>query len=240
MSQVEFISGNLTGQEKRTELLVDRVTSGIRDLILSGDLQPGTRIGQDALAKRFGTSRLPVRDALRQIESEGLVILTPNTSARVAKLELRECEEIYMIRELIEPLALSQSIPNMSDEQIQALEKAVSEIESTRDSDIFLKLDREFHLSSYRAANMPQLVGLVGRFWNTTQHYRRAYTKLVWNQGSWIINSEHRLLMDAIKRRDPIDAGQILRMHIRRTRKELSRHEELFDVPSSRRRSGNS
>lgn len=233
MSQAEHVSGNESGAAQKSELLVDRVTSGIRDLILAGELQPGTRIGQDALAKRFGTSRLPVRDALRQIESEGLIILTPNSSARVAKLELRECEEIYMIRELIEPLALSQSIPNMSDEQISALESAVSEIESTRDSDVFLKLDREFHLSSYRAANMPQLESLVGRFWNTTQHYRRAYTKLIWNRGSWVINSEHRLLMEAIKRRDPVDAGQILRMHIRRTRKELARHEELFDSPSA-------
>ncbi|MGH6630548.1 MAG: FCD domain-containing protein, partial [Burkholderiales bacterium] len=112
----------------------------------------------------------------------------------------------------------------------------VSDIERTRDSDMFLKLDREFHLSSYRAANMPQLEGLVGRFWNTTQHYRRAYTKLIWEQGGWIINSEHRLLMEAIKRRDPVDAGQILKMHIRRTRKELVRHRELFALPSPPRR----
>ena len=236
LNQSEHISGNETTGAKKTELLVDRVTSGIRNLILSGELQPGTRVGQDALARRFGSSRLPVRDALRQIESEGLIILTPNSSARVAKLELRECEEIYMIRELIEPLALSQSIPNMTDEQIEALENAVREIELTRDSDVFLKLDREFHLSSYRAANMPQLEGLVGRFWNTTQHYRRAYTKLIWAKGHWIINSEHRLLMEAIKRRDPVDAGQILCMHIRRTRQELARHKELFDSPSPARR----
>ncbi|HMB61058.1 MAG TPA: GntR family transcriptional regulator [Xanthomonadales bacterium] len=236
MSQSDQVAESEIQGDKKSELLVHRVTSGIRDLILSGELQPGTRIGQDALAKRFGTSRLPVRDALRQIESEGLIILTPNSSARVAKLELQEFAEIYRIRELIEPLALSESIPNMSDEQIESLEAAVREIERTRDSDVFLKLDREFHLSSYRAANMPQLESLVARFWNTTQHYRRAYTKLIWEQGNWIINSEHRLLMEAIKRRDPVDAGQILRMHIRRTRKELARHEELFGTLSTPRR----
>jgi DNA-binding GntR family transcriptional regulator len=236
VNEAEPVSENEIAGEKKSELLVNRVTSGIREMILSGDFQPGTRIGQDALARRFGTSRLPVRDALRQIESEGLVILTPNSSARVAKLELRECTEIYQIRELIEPLALSESIPNMSEDEIEELEAAVTEIERTRDSDVFLKLDREFHLSSYRAARMPQLISLVARFWNTTQHYRRAYTKLIWGEGGWIINSEHRLLMEAIKRRDAVDAGQILRMHIRRTRQELARHEELFDAPSPKGR----
>lgn len=215
------------------ESLSHRVTSGIREMILSGSLQPGVRIGQDALAQRFETSRLPVREALRQLESEGLVILRANASARVAKLELHEYAEIYKIRERLEPLALAEAIPNLSDEQIDGLERAVSEIETTRDSDVFLKLDRDFHLSSYRAAPMPQLIALVERFWNTTQHYRRAYTKMVWKQGDWIINSEHRLLMEAIKRRDPVDAGQILQLHIRRTRMALARHPELFESPAT-------
>ncbi len=209
--------------------LGQQVTSGIRDLILSGELPPGIRIGQDALAQRFGTSRIPVRDALRQLESEGLVLLTPNSSARVARLELDEFAEIYKIRELVEPLALSESIPHMSDEDVSGLDEQVAEMEATRDSDVFLKLDRAFHLSSYAAAPMPQLKALVERFWNTTQHYRRAYTKMVWQQGNWIINAEHRLLMEAIRRRDTVDAGNVLTMHIRRTRQQLVRHPELFD-----------
>jgi len=230
------IAGN--GTPKKSVPLGDQVTSGIRDLILNGEMRPGERIGQEALAQRFGTSRLPVRDALRQLESEGLVILTPNSSARVAKLELDECTEIYKIRELIEPLALAEAIPRMTDEDIAILERATEEISQTRDSDVFLKLDREFHLSSYRAAGMPQLQALVERYWNTTQHYRRAYTKMIWQQGSWIINSEHRLLMEAIKRRDAVDAGNILKMHVRRTRLELASHQEVFagNVPTRRER----
>jgi DNA-binding GntR family transcriptional regulator len=208
--------------------LSDRVTANIRALILDGELEPGVRIGQESLAERFGTSRIPVRDALRQLESEGLVILVPNSSARVAKLDVAELLEIYKIRERIEPLALAESIPQMTDDDIAALERATNEIERTVDSDVFLGLDREFHLSSYRAATMPLLKELVERFWNTTQHYRRAYTKMVWQQGNWVINFEHRLLMEAIKRRDVTDAGQILMMHIRRTRQELARHTELF------------
>ena len=70
--------------------LSDQVTANIRELILNGELEPGVRIGQESLAERFGTSRIPVRDALRQLESEGLVILVPNSSARVAKLDVAE------------------------------------------------------------------------------------------------------------------------------------------------------
>jgi len=233
-------------QEKRNERakgepLSDRVTANIRELILDGRLEPGVRIGQESLAERFGTSRIPVRDALRQLESEGLVILVPNSSARVAKLDVGELLEIYKIRERIEPLALAEAIPNMTGDDIEALERANHEIEHTVDSDVFLKLDRKFHISSYRAATMPLLKDLVERFWNTTQHYRRAYTKMVWQQGNWVINHEHRLLVEAIKRRDPTDAGQILMMHIRRTRRELARHTELFpkaETSASKRKTG--
>jgi DNA-binding GntR family transcriptional regulator len=208
--------------------LSNQVTARIRELILNEELQPGVRIGQEALAERFGTSRIPVRDALRQLESEGLVILTPNSSARVAKLDVVECSEVYKIRELIEPLALAESIPQMTGEDILALEQAADEIERNVDSDVFLKLDREFHLLSYRAAPMPRLKALIERSWNTTQHYRRAYIRMVWQERNWIIHYEHRLLIEAIKRRDEADATQILMMHIRRTRQELEHHMELF------------
>jgi len=208
--------------------LGDQVTARIRELILNGKLEPGERIRQEALANSFGTSRIPVRDALRQLESEGLVLLIPNRTARVAKLDVAECSEIYRIRELIEPLALAEAVPRMSEEDVRDLELAREEIERTEDCDVFLKLDREFHLSSYRAAPMPRLKELVERFWNTTQPYRRAYTKLVWEGGNWAINAEHRLLTDAIKRRAVGDAGEILMLHIRRTRQELEKHQELF------------
>jgi DNA-binding GntR family transcriptional regulator len=216
-----------------TAPLSDQVTARIRELILNEELQPGVRIGQEALAERFGTSRIPVRDALRQLESEGLVILTPNSSARVAKLDVAECSEIYKIRELIEPLALAESIPQMSVEDMAALEQAADELERTVDSDVFLKLDREFHLLSYRAAAMPRLKAMIERSWNTTQHYRRAYIRMVWQEGNWIINYEHRLLVEAIKRRDEADATQVLMMHIRRTRQALARHMELFPEAKS-------
>src|SRR5206468_4189773 len=125
---------------------------------LSGGLPPGSRIGQEELAERFGTSRIPVREALRGLENDGLVVLVPNSGAWVAKLDLRECLEVYKIRERIEPLAIAESVVNLTDEQISNLELMVPLIEKSKDVDEFLKRDREFHLACYQAAQMPRLI----------------------------------------------------------------------------------
>lgn len=208
-------------------LASQRVTESIRQLILNGELPPGSRIRQEDLAERFGTSRIPVREALRRLESEGLVLLVPNSSAWVAKIDMAECIEVYKIRERVEPLALSEAVSNMSEADIDALELLVQRMERATSTEEFLRLDREFHLASYRASGMQQLYAMVERFWNSTQHYRRAFTKLLGHNGNWIIHSEHRLMIDALRRRDAESAAHLLAEHIRRTRVELERHPPL-------------
>ena len=209
-------------------LLSQRVTLDIKNLILSGDLAPGSRIRQEELALRFGTSRIPVREALRYLESEGLVTLKANSGAWVAKLDLADCIEVYKIRERIEPLAISESVPRLDDAQIAKLETLVERMELSRDTDAFLRLDREFHIDSYAGADMPELQGLIRRYWNKTQQYRSAFTRLVGPQGRWLIHYEHRLILEAIKRRDVDGSAALLLGHIRRTRLTLAEHPELF------------
>ena len=216
-----------------TSLITDRVEAGIRTLILSGELPPGSRIGQEDLAARFSVSRIPVRVALGRLESDGLVVLKANSGAWVARVDLAECLEIYMIRERLEPLALAQSIPNMSEARLEILERLVEEMAASSDTETFLKLDRTFHLTSYADAGMKQLLGIIERFWNTTQHYRRAFTTLLGRERNWIIHAEHRLIMDAIRRRDAEGAGHLLTEHIRRTRCELAGYADHFPDPET-------
>ena len=219
-----------------TSLNTDRVTEGIRALILAGELPPGSRIGQEELAARFSVSRIPVRVALGRLESDGLVVLKPSSGAWVARVDLAECLEIYMIRERLEPLALAQSIPNMTDERIHQLERLVEEMAASPDTETFLKLDRTFHLASYADAGMKQLLGMIERFWNTTQHYRRAFTTLLGRERNWIIHAEHRLIVDAIRRRETESAAHLLTQHIRRTRSELAEYADLFPPPDPPRK----
>ena len=93
---------------------------------------------------------------------------------------------------------------------------------------LFLELDREFHLRSYTGCHIDQLTSSVTRLWNSTAHYRRTFVTLTGPGRRWVINAEHRLLLDAVARKDVVDAERFIAGHIRRTRIELSRHPEIF------------
>ncbi len=205
-----------------------RIADALREEILSGALGPGERIRQEEVAERLGGSRLPVREALRILETEGLVEIEPHKGARVPRLDREEVEVLYRMRERLEPLALLQSMPRLDTGEIAAIEAVQDRIERGVTVPEFLVLDREFHLATYSACHAEHLMATVQRMWNATQHYRRAFMQLAGPGRQWIVNAEHRLLLDAIRRADEQDAEIYLAGHIRRTRKELMAHPEVF------------
>lgn len=207
-----------------------RIAARLREDILSGALRPGERIRQEEIAAREGSSRLPVREALRILESQGLVQLKANTGAWVCRLDLVECQAIYKMRERLEPLALSESIPNLDEPTMRDIDALQDQIESNADLDRFLELDRELHLLCYAGNPIAELNQMVERFWNTTQSYRRAFVRITGPGRMWVVNAEHRLLIDAIRRRDTADGERFLAAHIRRTRVSLAHHPEVFDA----------
>ncbi|WP_221890076.1 GntR family transcriptional regulator [Mycolicibacterium hodleri] len=206
-----------------------RVADELRSAILHGAHPPGTRLRQEELAAQFGASRVPVREALRTLESEGLITTVANTGAWIARLSLDECVELYQVRERIEPLLLRYSMPQLRDDQIDRLTELVGEMERARDVEEFLELDRAFHLGSYAGARTSFLGPTVERLWNTTQHYRRAFTRLLDLDGNRILHDEHHMLVTAIRERDCEEAERVLLGHIRRTRLQLARHSEVFE-----------
>lgn len=212
----------------RPEVASQRIADQLRDRILSGVLAPGTRIKQDEIAAELHTSRLPVREALRILQSAGLVTLRANQGAWVTRMELRDCQLSYRIRERVEPLLLAESAPGLTDDDLAELDDLREHIERTEDVEQFLVLDRRLHWATYRHHAADDLAAIVARLWDTTQHYRRAFTRLTLARRSWVINAEHRLLIEALRDRDTELAEQILSLHIRRTREELSRHPEVF------------
>jgi DNA-binding GntR family transcriptional regulator len=205
-----------------------RIAADLRQAILGGSIRPGERVRQEEVAQRLGASRLPVREALRMLEAEGLIEHEANKGARVPRLDRHEVDVIYQMRERLEPLALTESIPGLTDADLRELEQIQQLIESDTDLGRFLELDRAFHLLTYSACRIDQLSSMVVRLWNSTQHYRRAYVSISGPGRRWVINAEHRLLLDSIERRDATDAERYLSGHIRRTRIELARHPEIF------------
>jgi DNA-binding GntR family transcriptional regulator len=205
-----------------------RVAAYLREAILHGQFRPGDRIRQEDIAERFGASRLPVREALRMLEAEGLTEHEPNKGARVPRLTQHEVEVIYKMRERLEPLALVESLPLLTEIDHERLADVQRRIEENTDLELFLDLDREFHMLTYSGCAIDPLNSMVTRLWNSTQHYRRAYVALGGQSRMWVVNSEHRLILDAVVRRDATDGERFLEGHIRRTRIELSHHPEMF------------
>jgi DNA-binding GntR family transcriptional regulator len=212
----------------RDNVASHRIADSLRTAILDGSYLPGERIRQEDVAARSGASRIPVREALRMLDAEGLVTLVANSGAWVTKLTLAECVETYLIRERLEPLLLRTSMPHLEDATVDRLAALAGEMEAGTGVDAFMRADREFHLSSYAGAASGEMWQIIHRMWNTTQHYRREFTRLAAGSGMSVTHMEHRLLLDCICRQDADDAERVLVTHIRRTRLELEKHPEIF------------
>jgi DNA-binding GntR family transcriptional regulator len=206
-----------------------RIAAYLREEILHGRFRPGDRIRQEDIAERFGASRLPVREALRMLEADGLTEHEPNKGARVPRLSAHEVDVIYQMRERLEPLALIESLPLLTAEEHDRLDDVQRRIEENTDVERFLDLDREFHMLTYSGCSLDPLNSMVTRLWNSTQHYRRMFVQMGGRSRMWVVNAEHRLILDAVVRRDATDAERYLQGHIRRTRIELGRHPGVFE-----------
>jgi DNA-binding GntR family transcriptional regulator len=213
------------------EPLTQFVARQLRERIADGRLKPDIRIPQRTVAHEFGVSRIPVREALRQLESEGLVVIRPNSGARVAVLDFEECVQMYKIREQIEPLAFRESIGHITSEQIEEVRRLAARIELlTSDHDAWLDGDRRFHLASYGGLSTGRLLAMTIGFWNTTQHYRRALLTTYSKEDFEVAHAEHRLILHALATNNP-DAGvRILQNAIERSRFRLADHRDLFSL----------
>ena len=209
-----------------------RIADQLRAKILAGEWLPGERIRQEELAEEYQASRIPVREALRILETDGLVQVVSNQGAWVASLTRDECLEQYEIRERLEPLLLRESLSQLTAAQLARLAELADQMQGNRDVAAFMQLDREFHMLSYSGAPNTTLKEIVERLWNTTQHYRRAYANIAGSPGLDVTHLEHKLLVEAITRRDSEDAERIIAGHIRRTRLLLAQHPEVFETRS--------
>lgn len=209
----------------------ERIAGSLRQDILSGRLGPGATIRQESVAREHGASRLPVREALRMLETRGLVTLRANHGARVLDMRLSECVAIYRVREQVEPLVFAESVPRLSPDVLERLTSLQDEIEQLddRDRDRFPELDRAFHMAMYEGCEIPFFSDLVERLWDVTAHYRRTFARIVDTDHLWVVHTEHRLLLDAVRRVDIDEGSRVLGLHMARTRLELERHPESFE-----------
>jgi DNA-binding GntR family transcriptional regulator len=160
----------------------EAVVDGIRDMILNGHLEPGDRLRQDELANTFGVSTMPIREALRQLQAEGLVIFRPRRGATVARLTVSEYEEIYCIREALETLACRWAAEDFDRIPIDRLKLLLQEIETAEanfdDVHRRLQLVREFFFTIFEASEKEHLLRILSSLWDLSQQYRLYFSSL--------------------------------------------------------------
>lgn len=208
------------------------IASQLRDSIITGELEPGSRLRQQDLALKYEASRMPIREALQRLESEGLVTVVAHSGAWVASLDLEEFRKTYKLRNVVEPFALEQSIPGLTvrdKETIQSLSQQLGAlIREPIDVQSFLRIDREFHLATYAGLNHKHLESIIRRLWNSTQHYRRALVSTLSLEQMYATHKDHEQIVDAIMREDAQSASKLIWVHIQRTIYRVENRPEIL------------
>jgi DNA-binding GntR family transcriptional regulator len=196
--------------------LRDIVFENLREAILEGKLEPGQRLMEVQLAEQLGVSRTPVREAIRKLELEGLVIMLPRKGAYVANVSLKDIIDVLEIRASLEGLAAFLAAERISDEDILKLKTIAEEFKQSliddEDIDTQLKRDIEFHECIFNATNNKKLVQLINSIWEQVHRFRVTYLSDI--DMSLKIIEEHQNILDAISKRDPELAQKYAIEHI--------------------------
>jgi DNA-binding GntR family transcriptional regulator len=192
----------------------EAVLAELRTMIASGEIRPGQQLVQDAVAVSLGVSRVPLREALKVLEAEGLVTYQPHRGYVVTELSLTDLLEVYRIRELLESEAVREAMPLMTGEDVERLEEAERDIrEAAALADVFAmaQANRRFHFALIAACGMPRLVRIIGVLWDTTEVYRSVYFTDPVNRDR--VDAEHRALVEAVRAGEPEQALAVLAAH---------------------------
>jgi DNA-binding GntR family transcriptional regulator len=202
---------------RRPPTAQEAVLVELRRAIVSGDLKPGEQVLQDALAERFGVSRVPLREALKILEGEGQVTYRPHRGYFVAELDLDDLREVYRIRDVLETEAITTAVGQITDAELSEVEQALQEVERAATAgDLVAMTDanRRFHFGLIEAAHMPRLSRLVRILWDATDVYRSVYYTEGGHRAAVI--DEHRAILDAVSAGDADRASAVLREHRQR------------------------
>jgi DNA-binding GntR family transcriptional regulator len=195
--------------------LRDVVFNTLREAILKGDLQPGERLMELQLAAKLGVSRTPIREAIRMLEQEGLAVTMPRKGAEVAKMTLKDMEDVLEIREALDELAVQLACVKISEEQLARL-IGVKELfeSSTRTGDVKMiaEADVRFHDVIYEATDNPKLVTMLNNLREQVYRYRVEYIKNPENYPTLI--AEHESIVEGLKQRDKTAATLAMHEHV--------------------------
>ncbi|MGX7677722.1 GntR family transcriptional regulator [Jatrophihabitans sp. DSM 45814] len=216
-------SANISGDRRlRRRTTSDTVADELRAAIVRGDFVDGMELNQVDLAREFGVSRVPIREALRQLKAEGLITSEPHMRAAVVGHTLERVVEILELRIMLETYLLGRSASRMTPENLAALREMTVKMTRSRTHDEWLNLNTEFHDALYSYADAPIAQDLAHQLTLRVQRYVRM-VRSSRRHRSGDPNAEHDEILDALDRGDVDEARSHLESHIQRTAEQVTR-----------------
>ena len=204
--------------------LRDVVFNTLRRAILKGELKPGERLMEIALAERLGVSRTPIREAMRKLELEGLVVMVPRKGAQVANITEKDLNDVLEVRIALENMAIEKACARMKQEEMKALLQAADafqDIIETGSLEELADADEDFHEQIYKAAGNKRLLQVLSNLREQIYRYRIEYLKDEKTREQLV--SEHQEMAKAIQARDIRRAQELSYEHLENQRKAIIR-----------------
>ena len=221
--------------------LRDVVFNTLRTSILTGELKPGERLMEIHLADKLGVSRTPIREAIRKLELEGLVLMIPRRGAEVARISEKSLKDVLEVRRSLEELAIELACQRMTEEDMQALEEAQKAFKAAIDQGDAMKIaetDEAYHDVIYHSTRNKRLVQILNNLREQMYRFRLEYIKDEDKRQILIVEHEH--ILAAIKARNIAEAKNAAREHIDNQEitvsKNIKEQEDIMPVRGRGRR----
>jgi DNA-binding GntR family transcriptional regulator len=195
-----------------TRSTTDVVADALREAIRRGDFAQGQELAQVALAEQFGVSRIPLREAMRRLEAEGLIAFHANRGAVITRLSPEGVREIYETRILLEGALIERAVKNLDAFALQELNQIHSALGEERDRQRQSELNHAFHAAIYAKANRPRQLALVESLRNLVERYHNVGASLM--KYTPACQRDHGEILASCRRKDPARAKRAVIRHL--------------------------
>jgi len=195
----------------KDETVSVRISKVLAERIIAGELEPGARLGQDHIAEEFGVSHVPVREAFRRLESQGLVVSEPRRGVRIAGFSLEEVREVAEMRAALEALALRNAAPHLTKAILDQAEEANRAGDRARDVQAWEEANRTFHRIILTPCGMPRLLKSIDDLQTASARFLFSGWRAEWEAPT---DRDHRAILDALRAGQADFAAAVLARHV--------------------------
>lgn len=192
--------------------ITGRITRALAERIIAGDIAPGTRLRQDHYAEEFGASHVPVREAFRRLEAQGLVVSAPRRGVRVASFDIEEVREVAEMRAALEVLALRHAAPHLTSAILDEAEAINRAGETAPDVHAWEEANKAFHRIILSPCNMPRLLATIDDLHAASARFLFSGFRMEWEAPT---DQDHRAILRSLRERQFDVAAATLARHVK-------------------------